>query len=62
MRQVDHLQMFYFYFYNHKIPCISLSTFYDFIAKTNILSDGKLRNTDLDINFISSNGKDLNYP
>lgn len=45
----------------NNIPCISLPTFYEFLSKTQVM-DGRLRTTDIDVLFISSNGKDQNYP
>jgi hypothetical protein len=38
-----------------------MNAFSDFIASTHIM-DGRIRNTDIDLSFISTNGKDLKYP
>jgi hypothetical protein len=38
-----------------------MNTFNEFLSQTNIM-DGKIRSTDIEVNFISSNGKDLKYP
>jgi hypothetical protein len=38
-----------------------MNAFNDFIGQTQIM-DGRIRSTDIDVNFISSNGKDLKYP
>lgn len=43
------------------IPSISMNAFAEFIQSTTIL-DGKIKNNDIDLNFISTNGKDVNYP
>ena len=38
-----------------------MNAFNEFIGSTKIM-DGKIRNTDIEVNFISSNGKDIKYP
>lgn len=38
-----------------------MNAFSDFISSTKIM-DGRIRNTDIDLSFISTNGKDLKYP
>jgi hypothetical protein len=39
-----------------------MNSFNELIAQTQILDHVRIRNTDIDVNFISSNGKDLKYP
>lgn len=38
-----------------------MNSFGEFIASTNII-DGRMKTTDVDLNFISTNGKDVTFP
>jgi hypothetical protein len=39
-----------------------MSSFLDLVSQTKILEGNLVRQIDIDVNFISSNGKDLRYP
>lgn len=49
------------FFTNASLPCISMNAMSDFVSKTSIIDGRRIKANDIDVLFVSTNTKEMNY-
>jgi hypothetical protein len=49
------------FFTNSMIPCLSMNSVSDLVSRTSIVDGKRIKANDIDVLFVSTNSKDLNY-
>ena len=49
------------FFTNSSLPCISMNAMSDLVSRTIIVDSKRIKANDIDVLFVSTNTKDLNY-